>query len=63
MLKRRLYNIINEGEKMSKRIRMILWHLGILKNCPICGSKLIERYGEWDYKYNCSKKECEFNKN
>ena len=50
---------------MMKKIRKILWHIGIIKGCPLCGKNLIEvGYAEddmWQY-YKCSNRGCSFGK-
>ena len=51
---------------MMKKIRKILWHIGIIKGCPLCGKDLIQvGYAEddmWQY-YKCSNRVCNFGKN
>ena len=50
---------------MMKKIRKILWYIGITESCPLCG-KDVEKIGYpeddiWQ-KYKCSSSECNFGK-
>lgn len=50
---------------MISDIRKILWHIGIINCCPLCGQDLMEvGYPEDDIwqNYKCSSQKCSFGK-
>ena len=56
-----------EGNNMSiiNKIKHCLWQIGIVKNCPDCGSQLQEMgYPDEDFVqyYKCSNQNCNFGK-
>lgn len=52
-------------KRLKKIIKKILWHLWIIKDCPLCGKDL-KKVGHpkdtgWQY-YQCTNPECNFGK-
>lgn len=48
-----------------KRIKMVLWQIGLWKNCPMCGEKLEEighAKDEGWQDYRCTGVHCDFGK-
>ena len=46
--------------KRFSKLRFVLWWLGLLGGCPVCGSELILHGYKSDW--TCSRLECRFNK-
>ncbi len=49
---------------LKERIKNMLWYLNIIKDCPQCGSKLIESGYPQDFHqfYKCTSENCNFGK-
>jgi len=41
--------------------RMLLWQLGLIRNCPYCGKKLLEHGFRPNQYYTCPTDKCRFN--
>jgi ribosomal protein L37AE/L43A len=50
---------------MIEKLKQILWQIGIMKSCPLCGKDVKEvgyaEDGIWQY-YKCSNQKCNFGK-
>lgn len=51
---------------MIRRLRTILWQIGIMSNCPLCGKNVQEvcylKFDTWQ-DYKCTNLACSFGKN